>query len=168
MNILVMGIGNLLLSDEGAGVRVVEEFQDRYRVPEGVEVIDGGTMGIELLHYIQNRDAVIIVDVVRTGNPPGTIIRLEGADVPALFNSKISPHQLGLSDLLAAAQLTDSMPRRIVLLGIEPKSMDTGLELSDEVRAGVPRLAALIVEELASLGLAATPEASASPRKTIP
>lgn len=157
MNILVMGVGNLLLSDEGAGVRAVEEFQKRYRVPGTVELLDGGTAGIELLRYVQNRDAVIIVDVVRTGAPAGTIVRLEGEAVPALFQSKISPHQLGLSDLLAAAQLTDSMPRRIVLLGIEPKCLDTGLALSGEVGAGVASLVSMIADELAALGVRPEP-----------
>lgn len=152
MNILVLGVGNLLLSDEGAGVRVVEEFGRRYRPAGGVELLDGGTAGIELLHYVQNRDAVIIIDVVRTGKPAGTIVRLEGDAVPVLFQSKISPHQLGLSDLLAAAQLTDSMPERLVLLGIEPKSLATGLELSQEVRAGVAALTTMVADELALLG----------------
>ena len=157
MNILVLGIGNLLLQDEGAGVRAVEEFGRRFAIPEGVELLDGGTSGIELLQHIQGKDCLILLDVVKSGNPPGTFIRLEGEDVPARFQKNISPHQLGLSDLLATAQLIDGMPKRVVLLGIEPKSIETGLEMSEEVGGAIERLAVMIALELASLGLDVTP-----------
>jgi hydrogenase maturation protease len=153
LNILVLGIGNLLLQDEGAGVRAVEEFERKYVVPAGVELLDGGTSGIELLQYIRGRDALIILDVVKSGRPPGTIIRLEGEDVPAMFQKRISPHQLGLSDLLAVTQLTDSMPKQVVLFGIEPKSIETGLEMSEEVGRNIGGLADMVALELGSLGL---------------
>jgi hydrogenase maturation protease len=158
VNILVLGIGNLLLQDEGAGVRAVEEFERRYAIPDGVELLDGGTSGIELLQYIQGKDCLILLDVVKSGNPPGTFIRLDGENVPALFQKKISPHQLGLSDLLATAQLIDRMPKRVVLFGIEPKSIETGLEMSEEVGGAIGRLADMVALELASLGLDVTPK----------
>jgi hydrogenase maturation protease len=158
VNILVLGIGNLLLQDEGAGVRAVEEFGRRYETPEGVELLDGGTSGIELLQYIQGKDCLILLDVVKSGNPPGTFTRLEGENVPALFQKKISPHQLGLSDLLASAQLIDKMPKRVVLFGIEPKSIETGLEMSEEVGGAIGQLADMVALELASLGLDVTPK----------
>lgn len=148
MNTLVLGIGNLLLQDEGAGVRAVEQFARNYLIPEGVELLDGGTSGIELLHYIRGRDTVIIIDVVKWGKQPGTIFRIEGEEVPALFQKKISPHQLGLSDLLATALLTGQMPRKVVLLGIEPKTVDTGLELSDEIGRNMEQLVDMIASEL--------------------
>jgi hydrogenase maturation protease len=157
MNILVMGIGNLLLQDEGAGVRAVEEFERRFETPECVELLDGGTSGIELLRYIQGRDVLILIDVVRNGDPWGTLTRFEGADVPALFQKKISPHQLGISDLLATSRLTDSMPEKVVLFGIEPKSIDTGLELTAEIAGNIPRLTELVADELRALGLRIEP-----------
>lgn len=153
MKVLVLGIGNLLLQDEGAGVRAVEEFGRRYSVPEGVELLDGGTSGIELLQYIQGRDRLILIDVVKGGKPPGTITRLEGEEVPALFQKKISPHQLGISDLLATALLIDKIPKQVALFGIEPKSVETGLELSGEVGGKIGLLADMLALELASLGL---------------
>jgi hydrogenase maturation protease len=163
LNILVLGIGNLLLQDEGAGVRAVEEFGRRYVTPAGVELLDGGTSGIELLQYIQGKDCLILLDVVKSGNPPGTLIRLEGESVPAMFQKKISPHQLGLSDLLATAQLIDRMPERVVLFGIEPKSIETGLEMSEEVGGAIGRLADMVALELASLGLEVTPKSAVQP-----
>jgi hydrogenase maturation protease len=165
VNILVLGIGNLLLQDEGAGVRAVEEFERRYTIPTGVELLDGGTSGIELLQYIQGKDCLILLDVVKSGNPPGTFIRLEGENVPALFQKKISPHQLGLSDLLATAQLIDRMPKRVVLFGIEPKSIETGLEMSEEVGGAIGWLADMVALELASLGLDVTPKSAVQPQR---
>jgi hydrogenase maturation protease len=152
MNILVLGIGNLLLSDEGAGVRALEAIEQRFDIPPGVELLDGGTSGMELLGYLQGRDAVIIIDAVTCGKPPGTIVRLEGDQVPALFRRKISPHQLGLSDLLAAARLTDSLPAEVILIGVEPKELGTGLKLSNKVAGVMEELAVLVALELESLG----------------
>lgn len=162
MDVLVMGIGNLLLQDEGAGVRAVEELGRRYRLPEGVELLDGGTSGIELLQYIQGKDLLILIDVVRGGNPYGTLLRFEGENVPAIFQSKISPHQLGISDLLAASNLTGTMPDKVVLFGIEPKSMDTGLDLSEEVAGSLGMLVDLVAEELRLFGLKVEPLLSAN------
>lgn len=152
MNILVLGIGNVLLSDEGIGVRVIDELRKRYRFSEEIELLDGGTSGIELLPYIQDRDYLIIIDAIKSGHAPGTILRVEGKDVPARFRTRISPHQIGLSDLLATAEISGNMPKNLVLFGIEPKSMELDLELSKEVQAGLDQLLEAVIEELRSLG----------------
>ena len=154
MNILILGVGNLLLSDEGVGVRALEAFEERFDIPLGVELLDGGTSGMELLGYIQGRDALIILDAVNCERPPGTILRLEGDQVPALFRKKISPHQLGLSDLLAAARLTDSLPKKIVLFGVAPGELGTGLDLSDQVAGVIKDLTFSVALELEGLGVA--------------
>ena len=156
MNILVMGIGNILLQDEGAGVRAVEEFARRYETPASVELLDGGTSGIELLQHIQGRSALVLIDVVRNGEPYGTLSRFEGDAVPSLFQNKISPHQLGLSDLLATARLLGSMPEKVILYGIEPKTIETGLEMSAEIAGNIGRLTDLIADEIRSLGVTVT------------
>ena len=153
MQVLILGVGNLLRQDEGAGVRALERFEAKYLVPAGVELLDGGTSGLELLFQLEGRDCLVIVDVVRSGLPAGTLVRMEGGEVPARFRQKISPHQLGISDLLATAQLTGGLPERLVLLGIEPKLLSTGLELSAEVDGGLWRLADALARELADLGL---------------
>ncbi len=152
MSALVLGVGNVLLSDEGIGVRIVEELEHRFRFPEEVEILDGGTSGIELLRYFDGRDNLIIIDAVRAGHPPGTVMRIEGADVPATFETRITPHQLGLSDLLATAKLTDNMPANLVLFGIEPKSLETGLVFSPEVEGAVDKVVVHVAEELRRLG----------------
>ena len=156
MNILIMGIGNILLQDEAAGVRAVEEFARRYDTPASVELLDGGTSGIELLQHIQGRDVLMLIDVVRNGEPHGTLSRFEGDAVPSLFQNKISPHQLGLSDLLATARLMDSMPEKVILYGIEPKTIETGLEMSAEIAGNIGRLTDLVADEIRSLGVTVT------------
>lgn len=107
MRILVLGVGNILLTDEAIGVRIVEALEQRYTLPDFVEILDGGTAGMELLGDMANRDHLIIADaIVSKKNAPGTIMVLRDDEVPALFTNKISPHQLGLADVLSALRFT--------------------------------------------------------------
>ena len=152
MDILVLGVGNVLLTDEGVGVRALKEIERQYTIPENVELLDGGTSGIELLRHIRNRDCLIIIDCMKCSQEPGTVVRVEGSDVPASFRTRISPHQLGLSDLLAAAMLTDELPKKLVLYGVEPESIDIGLDLTDRVEASLAKLTEAVVDELRSTG----------------
>lgn len=152
----MLGIGNVLMGDDSIGIRAVEELERRFRFPEWVELLDGGTSGIELLSHIMDRDCLIIIDAIKSGFPAGTVVRVEGEDVPAKFMTRISPHQLGLSDLLAAASLAGDLPRQMVLFGIEPKRVALGFELSDEVKANFDKLLETVLEELRRMG--ASPE----------
>jgi hydrogenase maturation protease len=154
MNVLVLGIGNVLMTDDSVGIRVINELERRFRFPENVELLDGGTSGIELLSYIVNRDYLIIVDAIKSDLPPGTVVKVEGEDVPAKFMTRISPHQLGLSDLLAAATLTGELPKQMVLFGIEPKLVALGLEMTDEVKGSFEKLLGVVVDELKRIGSA--------------
>lgn len=154
---MILGIGNVLLTDEGIGVRAVNELERRYSYSDDVELLDGGTAGIELLRHISNRDCLIIIDAMLQDQPPGTMMRVEGEEVPAVFRTRISPHQLGLSDLLAAAMLTDELPKKLVLFGVEPESIDTGLELTDTVEASLDKLLEAVITELRAGGCTATP-----------
>ena len=157
MDIFILGIGNVLLTDEGIGVRALKELERKYTFPANVELLDGGTAGIELLRHIRNRDYLIIIDAMKCGHDAGTVVRVEGDDVPAVFRARISPHQLGLSDLLAAAMLTDELPKKLVLFGVEPESIDIGLDLTDTVEASVEKLIGAVVDELSSIGCNAIP-----------
>lgn len=103
MRILVLGVGNILLTDEAIGVRIVEALEQRYILPDYVEILDGGTAGMELLGDMANRDHLIIADaIVSKKSAPGTMMILRDEEVPALFTNKISPHQLGTADVLSA------------------------------------------------------------------
>jgi hydrogenase maturation protease len=153
MRVVVLGIGNILLSDEGIGVRVVERLEKDYNLPPEVEVIDGGTCGMEMLDQLEGLDALVVVDCVRHGKPPATPILMKGEDVPVFFRTKLSPHQVGLSDVLASLEFEDRAPKYTSIVGLQPASMETGMELTPAVDARVPELVAMTVAELRGLGL---------------
>jgi len=151
----VLGLGNILLGDEGVGIRAIERFRERYDVPEWVEIVDGGTAGIDLLPVLRPGAALIIVDAIKPDRGPGTMLRLEDDEVPAFLSAKLSPHQIGLPDLLATAQLLDRVPSKLILLGIEPKSLETGVRLTPELDEKVDGLVEKIADELRQLGIEA-------------
>jgi hydrogenase maturation protease len=153
MRIVVLGIGNILLTDEGVGVRVVERLEQEYVLPPEVEVIDGGTCGMEMLEQLEDLDGLIVVDCVRCKQPPATPVLLKGDDVPVFFRTKLSPHQVSLSDVLASLEFTDKAPKSIAIVGMQPVSMSLGMELSPEVAARVPELIEMTLAELRLLGI---------------
>lgn len=153
--VVVLGVGNLLLSDEGVGVRCVETLAGDARLPQFVRLVDGGTSTHELLDDLEGLDLLIIVDAVVTGAPPGTRVRLAGAEVPYAFGQKLSPHQHGIHDLLATLTLLDRAPKEVVLLGVVPVSLALSLELSEAVAALLPALATAVTDEVARFGAGA-------------
>jgi len=152
-NVVILGVGNLLMSDEGVGVHAVNALEQKYSFPEGVRCVDGGTSTQELLGDLEDLDHLIVLDAVAAGASPATMIRLEGAAVPSAFTTKLSPHQVGIADLLAMLTFIGHAPKRVVVLGVEPAVLSLGMELSPEVAARVPELCAQVVEELSGLGL---------------
>lgn len=157
MRVVVLGIGNLLLSDEGAGVRALERLRAAYDLPDGVSLIDGGTSAMELLDDLEGVDLLIVLDAVRAGLAPGSLIRLSGNDVPVFFRTKLSPHQIGLADVLATLDLLGAPPRETVVLGVEPLCLETGLGLSAPVAARLPEMAGKVADELAAHGAGPRP-----------
>ena len=157
MSILVLGLGNILLSDEGVGVRIVEALGASHDLPDGVDVLDGGTSGMDLLDMVAERDCLIVADAVNASGPAGRLIRLEGENIRALFETRFSPHQLGLSDMLAALCLIDKAPRRVVIIGVVPENLGLGLDLSPAAVGGRNAAVTMIVDELTRLGAAPTP-----------
>ncbi len=155
MRVVVLGIGNILLSDEGVGVRVIERLDQTYRLPPEVEIIDGGTCGMEMLEQLEDLDALIVVDCVRFGQPPATPVLLRDDDVPVFFKTKLSPHQVSLSDVLASLEFTNRAPKRTVIIGMQPASMELGMELTPAVAARVDELLAMTVAELRAIGIEA-------------
>ncbi len=145
-NVLVLGIGNILLRDEGVGVRVVEALQSA-DLPPGVDVADGGTAGADLVELIADRSKVIIVDAIQADAAPGTVLRMS-ADAPAPEEGDmISLHQLGLVESLLIAR-GSAAPREAVVFGVQPGAIEPGLELTREVAAAVPRVVRAILAEI--------------------
>jgi hydrogenase maturation protease len=150
---LVLGVGNLLLSDAGVGIHAIRRLVERPELPEEIRVVDGGTAGLDLLHHLEGISHLIIVDATEGGQPPGTLTRLEGEEVPAHLALKMSPHQIGRPDMLFAARMQDIYPDEVVIWGVQPAATGVGLELSPTVAAQVDVPVDKVIEELARWGL---------------
>jgi hydrogenase maturation protease len=155
----VLGLGNILLRDEGIGVQVVQRLQERYEFPLEVQVLDGGTLGMEILPYVEAAAQVVVVDAVEMGAEPGTTARFEGEDIPEFLSVKVSPHQMGLVDLLAVARLRDLYPEKLVLWGVQPDVIEVGLDLSPRVAEQVEVLVDKVLDELNGWGIEAARKA---------
>ena len=151
--ITVLGVGNILLSDEGLGVRAVEEFKKRYVYPQNVNVLDGGTLGIDLMYFIEGSEKLLIVDAVFGGNKPGTFYRIENENVKKYFKSKVSMHELGIQEVLALLELTGKPVEEIVVLGLEPKSLEVSTSLTPEIEEKIPLLVREIANQLKKWGV---------------
>lgn len=157
--VLVIGMGNVLMRDEGIGVRAVEELEARYTLPDNVRVVDGGTTGMELFEPMRNADCLIVADAVNAGAPPGTRVRIANEEIRAFFQTKLSNHQLGLSDLLALLAFKGEMPRHVAIIGMVPHLLDNRLGLSEPAAEGLDAMVGMLVDELARVGVVATPRA---------
>ena len=149
---LVLGIGNLLLKDEGVGVRTITLFESDYSFGPDIVCLDGGTSGLSLLSYIKDYTHIIIVDALRSQGPPGTVVRVPKEKLqsfPAL--SHTSAHQIGLKDLLAIAKF-EGLDPEISVIGVIPKDMSAGMELTPEVQRALPLATEAIREELERFG----------------
>ncbi|MGP6156093.1 MAG: HyaD/HybD family hydrogenase maturation endopeptidase [Vulcanimicrobiaceae bacterium] len=158
-DVLLLGIGNVLLADDGLGAWFAATFPERRHVPAELEVVDGGTLGLELLDRIAGRRVLVVVDAVANGGRAGDLVRLEGKDVPAVLGAGLSSHDVALSDLLAAATLLDCAPQAVVLHGIEPAALTVGTEFSAPVQAALGALETHVVDELARFGCLCPPRA---------
>lgn len=163
VSLLVLGLGNLLLSDDGLGVVAVAELARSYQAPEGVQLLDGGTLGLALLHHVAQAENVILVDAVAADAPPGTLVRLGGEEVPPAVHHRLSPHQVGVADLLDGLRWLGRYPRRLVLLGMVPGTLELSVGLSPAVAARLPELVARVAHEAADLGFDLEPRRGHDP-----
>jgi hydrogenase maturation protease len=152
IGILILGLGNVLLGDDGLGAAAVARLERNYRVPPRVRLEDGGTLGLSLLGLLAETEHVILVDAIAAESPPGTLIRLDGADVSDAVRDRLSPHQVGVADLLDAARLIDSYPRTVTLLGLVPDSIDLAVVRSSAVDQSLDELVGAVVREVQKLG----------------
>jgi len=157
LNIAIFGIGNILLSDDGVGVHAINKLKSEYDFPESVELIDGGTKGLDLLPLFEGRDKVLFVDAANFKKEPGTIDTVIGDKIPAFLSQKLSVHQIGLPDMLFAARLMGITPPEVCLIGIQPKSMETGTELSEAVSIKMKDLVENVLQKLKEWGLDVRP-----------
>jgi len=152
VRLLILGLGNVLCGDDGLGAVVVDRLTERYEIPEGMSVLDGGTLGLSLLPHIEDAERVILVDAINAEAPPGSFVRLDGDDVGPAVAGRLSVHQVGVADLLDAARWRGRLPEELVLLGLVPETLEVGVTLSARVEEGLPGLVNRVVQEASRLG----------------
>ena len=145
--VTVLGLGNLVHTDDGVGVHAIQHLQRDTRVPPSVVLLDGGTQGLSLLPHISGFPRLLVIDAVDVGEPPGTLVRFEGKALDGL-PGKASVHQLGFADLMVALQLLEEPPKEVVVLGIQPSSTEWSAELTTPVREALPMLLDAVIRQL--------------------
>ncbi|WP_459892800.1 HyaD/HybD family hydrogenase maturation endopeptidase [Hydrogenobaculum acidophilum] len=153
---ILMGIGNILMQDEGVGVHVVREIERRYSFNPSIEIIDAGTLGLEILYILQDGvDNLIVVDAVMGGKPPGTIYTFKNEEVRRYyFKHKLSAHEVGFSEVLALLEVMGKpIKENLVLVGIEPVSFEVSLELHEKTYSKMEDLIKVVLQELKHIGI---------------
>ena len=161
MNVLVLGLGSVLMGDDAVGPWTVRLLEAGYELPSEVTLVDLGTPGPELAHYVSGLDALVVVDSVRhSALRPGSVVELrDEAILRGCPGPRLSPHDPNLRDALLAAELLGGPPKRLVLFGVVPERVELGTGLTAAVNAALPRLLAAVVDELAALGVPAVARA---------
>ena len=152
-SILVLGIGNILFSDEGVGIRVIEAIQERYVLPPHVSVMDGGTLGIHLLGTISHVDYLIVVDVIRNEGQPGSLYRLAGEEIPKRIFAKNSLHDVDFLEALTLCEALNGVPKTVII-GVEPADIETvAITVTPLIQTKIDPLIEMVLTELESLGV---------------
>jgi hydrogenase maturation protease len=155
-HVMIMGVGNILFSDEGFGIRVVEALEERFEFPDHVSVIDGGVLGINLMGIIAEADQLIVVDVIRNKGNPGDLYRLEGQAIPERIRAKNSLHQIDFLEALTLCQALDKVPETVIV-GVEPADIETlAVELTATTANRIDDMIWMVLAELDRLGVAYT------------
>jgi len=152
---VVLGVGNILLSDEGFGVRVAEALSQRFRFPDAVEVLDGGTLGIELMRFLDGAERLILIDAIH-GTEPGSFRIIQGDDVRLYFQEKVSLHEMGIQEVLASLVVMEKPIAEIVVIGVVPVSLDIGLDLTPLVASRIDEAVTSVIRQLHDWGLECT------------
>lgn len=145
------------MGDDGLGLAALEALRAGWTFEPELELMDGGTWGMNLLPFIESAPRVLILDAIRAGREPGAFIRLEDDEIPRFFATKLSPHQIDLKEVLALAELRGTLPEPTVVFGLEPAVVEMSASLSAPVRAGLPSLLTRVLEQLERWGYRATP-----------
>ena len=154
MSTLVLGLGNSIMTDDGFGVKVVNTLSSRYHFQGKIRLIDGGTLGLDLLPHLEDVASLLIIDALDMRDNPGQLFRIEGEDVPRAFASKLSVHQMGLQDLLAVAELQGHVPTKLVVWGVQPECIEMGTDLTSTVESAVEPVVQKVLNELQAWGVA--------------
>ena len=149
---VVVGLGNPLMGDDGLGIAVLEILRDRWEFEPEVELLDGGTWGMNLLHLIESAERVLLLDAINVGAAPGTTVVLERDELPRLFSMKLSPHQIDMREVLALAELRGALPEQIAAIGLQPERVEMSTELSPTLSGHMDVVLEKVTERLTAWG----------------
>ena len=158
--VTILGVGNVILKDEGFGVRVVEYLDSRYEFPETVQLVDGGTLGIELTQYLTGTKRLLVIDSINGGKEPGTTFCFRNDEVMSHFQDKLSAHEVGIQDVLALLTVTGRKIPEVAVIGAQPYSVDAGVELTAEMQELLPQMAEQALAILKDWGISPTAKKS--------
>jgi hydrogenase maturation protease len=152
--VTVLGVGNILLSDEGFGVKVVLKMMQNYQFPENVCLVDGNVLGLNLLGTISDSDYLIVVDAIKNNEAPGTIYRIDAQDIPKRIRAKNSLHQVDFLEALTLCRALDRVPKTVVIFGVEPKDIETVQDkLTPEIKNQINPVIDMVLAELTKIGI---------------
>jgi len=165
--LLILGIGNLLLRDEGVGVHAIQALATKSELPLDVDLIDGGTAGLDLIDCLADRQKVVVIDAIDAGVAPGTILKLQVPDLIDDDSLVLSAHETGFLAAMKATRLLGCPPTDVTVFGVQTADMSSGLELSAPVAAQMPQLLAIVLEECRSQTIVVSPAEADLPSRTI-
>ena len=157
-SIVVLGVGNILLTDEGLGVHVVEDLKANYTFTPQISLIDGGTMGMELLTYMRGMKKILLIDAVNGGEAPGTIYEFPHRELEQYFTDHISVHEVGMQDILRIRAIQENPLEDAIVIGVEPESLDVGFEPSAPVQKALPEVRDRVLRVLREWGVQIEPK----------
>jgi hydrogenase maturation protease len=150
---VVIGLGSPLMGDDGLGIVALNRLREEWSFEPHVELVDGGTWGMNLLHLIEGANAVVLIDAVTAnGTQPGRVVTVEREQLPKFLATKLSPHQIDLKEVLALAEFRGTLPERTVAIGQQPARVEMSTELSAPVLERMDALLEKIVSRLESWG----------------
>ena len=157
-SIVVLGVGNILLTDEGLGVHVVEDLKANYTFTPQVTLIDGGTMGMELLTYMRGMKKILLIDAINGGKNPGTVYEFPHRELEQYFTDHISVHEVGMQDILRIRAIQENPLEDAIVIGVEPESLEIGFEPSVAVQQALPEVKARVLSVLRGWGIQIEPK----------
>ena len=159
--VTILGVGNIILKDEGFGVRVAEYLDHNYTFPDSVQIVDGGTLGIELTQYVTGTNKLLVIDSINGGAEPGTVFRFHNDAIMEHFQDKLSAHEVGIQDVLALLTVTGHKIPDVIVIGAQPFDVEAGVGLSDGMQALLPQIVEQALKDLGNWGIEAQRKESA-------
>ena len=151
--IVLLGVGNILLTDEGLGVHVVKDIKESFIFTPAITIIDGGTMGMELLTYMRGMKKILLIDAINGGEPPGTVYEFPHKELEQYFTEHISVHEVGMQDILRIRAIQEEPLEDAVVIGVEPESLEIGFEPSEVVQRALPEVKDRVLNVLRQWGV---------------